>query len=466
MRPGFNVEPGRVTIRADIARETDPAMATIFCMNCGTTMPEETHFCPKCGSPTLKELNLDDERSRSHARRKALTSEDAGTALAQPLMCPACGAFNAASSRYCNSCGTLLDPRADESVSRDEGMQPVVSDQDRQARILGIRQRTLAYGLAAFAAVVVLAAGGAFALGMFGKKADLTPVAEQTAESAQSEETPIEATGEVGAMGTAGTVVHAKLSDYSWSELSIVARHMSAAASREQALECAKEYHLVDEAGNIYQDTLDVSIDGVGTVPMRIVGIYHDDLASGEGKAGLTFLAADLTLTRAMKDVDDNVGGWERTPLRLWLQNELPHSFDPTLYSLIVPVDKHTNNAGQTQSTSSVTSTFDTLWIPSVVEICGPVSWDWSSDSANSSAYNAVLNAEGTQYELFSQLGVASAEGNDSLAMSGSYGAMSWWTRSSSASKGAHYRIVDEAGDPSRFAAAPEIMGVCLGFCL
>jgi hypothetical protein len=448
-------------------------MATIFCMNCGITMPEETRFCPECGSPTLKEIGFEEPGTRRRVPPYvAVTREGSrpGSRVQAEshlrVTCPVCGAVNSDLSRFCGACGEPLHSAPVASTTRDEALQPVMSEHNREERSQGIRRRTVAYGLAALGVLAILIGGAAFAMKLLNRGDAADSAVELPVDQSADEAIPTEATGEVGAMGTAGTVVHATLSDYSWSELSIIARHMSATLSREKALACAQEYHLVDEAGRIVDDTIDVSIEGVGTVPMRIVGIYHDDLASGEGKAGLTFLAADLTLTHAMKDVDDNVGGWEQSRLRLWLQEELPHSFDPALYALIVPVDKHTNNAGQTMSTTSVTSTFDALWVPSVVEICGPVEWDWTSDSANSGSYNAVLNAEGSQYELFSQLGVTSVENNSSLAMTGAYGAISWWTRSCSASKSAHYRIVDAAGNPSRFAAAPEIMGVCLGFCL
>lgn len=49
----------------------------------------------------------------------------------------------------------------------------------------------------------------------------------------------------------------------------------------------------------------------------RIIGINHDDLADGSGKAGLTFETTnDVLYKHIWNDTKTNVGGWRSSKLR------------------------------------------------------------------------------------------------------------------------------------------------------
>ena len=54
------------------------------------------------------------------------------------------------------------------------------------------------------------------------------------------------------------------------------------------------------------------------TMTYRIVGINHDDLADGSGKAGLTFMASAASFGKNENLITrrDNIGGWEKSELR------------------------------------------------------------------------------------------------------------------------------------------------------
>ncbi|MBQ6395127.1 MAG: hypothetical protein IJH87_02125, partial [Atopobiaceae bacterium] len=133
----------------------------------------------------------------------------------------------------------------------------------------------------------------------------------------------------------------------------------------------------------------------------------------------------------------------------------------------IVPAAKQTNNTGHSTSLDCVTATSDVLWIPSVVEVAGPVNWTWSSDADNSGTYNAVMNAEGTQYRIFRDAGIAAEAGNGALIVYGADGsAIRWWLRSCSVSVNNHFRLVGTDGDPSLFDDATLPLGVVFGFCM
>ena len=206
------------------------------------------------------------------------------------------------------------------------------------------------------------------------------------------------------------------------------------------------------------------------TNKMRVIMVPRNswvpvDVFNDDGTYAVT-REMQLTLAHAMKQTDDNTGGWEGAELRTWLNEEAYGALGEEIAPYLQTADVHTNNVGQTTSIASVTSTLDRLWVPSVVEVCGPVAWRWDSDLEHSDQYNAVLNAEGSQYACFAGAVASSTQPNEALALGGSSGATQWWLRSSSASKPQHYRQVGEDGDPSRWGSAPQWLGVRFCFCL
>ena len=131
------------------------------------------------------------------------------------------------------------------------------------------------------------------------------------------------------------------------------------------------------------------------TLEYKIIGINHDDLADGSGKAGLTFLTTSTTINSRMNTENSNAGGWERSELRqkmnsgeIW--NLMPSDFQ----SKIKSVKKLTNNVGggDENKNAAVTATSDRLFLLSYSEIV-PTSY-WASSYPWTSS-------EGTQYEAF-----------------------------------------------------------------
>lgn len=425
-------------------------MSTIYCMHCGARLDESAHSCSVCGSPT------------------SLGSVAAEAVGHGAVACPSCGATCDVSDGRCGSCGAELATGTTpvESATR---MDPASSIHRPAHAPQQETSRTMAIGVLAASILLVVVLVSAIAAGLLGRAATPSlpspPLQTESGEAADAASSSGDATEDLR-VGSAGTEVRSALADYSWQELSIIGKEMTKRASHNEALAVAHEYHLVDKQGRMTTQTKSVTISGVGTVSMRLADVYHDYLANGEGRAGLTFLAADLSLTHEMKVNDDNIGGWEASQLRSWLDSEVLGVIDPELSPLIVAVDKRSDNVGRALGIESVTSTFDKLWIPSVVEVCGPISWLWDSDPGNSARYNAVLNAEGSQYACFSVLGVDQEGPNAGLVLRGAEGALPWWLRSCSASKDAHYRLVGADGDPSQWGMAPDVLGVCLGFCL
>lgn len=157
----------------------------------------------------------------------------------------------------------------------------------------------------------------------------------------------------------------------------------------------------------------------------RIVGINHDDLADGSGKAGLTFMTDYRTFgDHRINSKDTTTGGWEQSELRrkmnsseIW--NLLPSDFQ----SKVQTVTKLTNNTKGQDQNSSVTPTNDKLFLPSSTELWGDV------------------DSDGSQYELFKEKGCTSSTYN------GAYIWSSVWTRSLVGNYG--FRCTNNDGRPN-----------------
>ena len=167
------------------------------------------------------------------------------------------------------------------------------------------------------------------------------------------------------------------------------------------------------------------------TLEYRIVGINHDDLADGSGKAGLTFEATNTALsTQRMNATDTNAGGWEKSELRGRLNSGDLWSLLPSeLQSKVKSVKKMTDNkGGGTAGTPSATT--DKVFLLSSTEVWGD------------------LDHDGTQYEYYKSKGVTRSN------YSGASSSNDHWTRSVRPSFSASFRFVDSGGDWTYYFAA------------
>lgn len=159
------------------------------------------------------------------------------------------------------------------------------------------------------------------------------------------------------------------------------------------------------------------------TLEYRIIGINHDDLADGSGKAGLTFEATNTALTyQKMNATDTNVGGWEKSELRGRLNTGDLWALLPTeIQSKAKAVTKMTDNKDGS-SARIPSATTDKVFLLSTTEVYGD------------------LDSDGVQYEYYKSKGVT--ESNYSGASS-SHG---HWTRSARPSASSGFRYVNGNG--------------------
>ena len=111
-------------------------------------------------------------------------------------------------------------------------------------------------------------------------------------------------------------------------------------------------------------------------------------------------------------------------------------------------------------SPDMVTETLDVLWSPSIIELCGPIAWEYHTEPDNADLYNSVFNEEGTQYQAFAQMSIDDYGPNGVFSLGDE-----WWLRSCSPRSG-RGRFVSTDGDPSYISMANEEKCVVVGFCL
>ena len=159
------------------------------------------------------------------------------------------------------------------------------------------------------------------------------------------------------------------------------------------------------------------------TLEYRIVGINHDDLADGSGKAGLTFEATNSALGyQKMNATNTNAGGWEKSELRGRLNSGDLWSLLPAeLQSKVKAVKKLTDNQGGGKA-GTPTATTDKVFLLSATEVWGD------------------MQSDGTQYEYYKSKGVTTS--NYSGASSSDY----HWTRSVNPSSSTGFRYVGSSG--------------------
>ena len=188
------------------------------------------------------------------------------------------------------------------------------------------------------------------------------------------------------------------------------------------------------------------------TLEYRIIGINHDDLADGSGKAGLTFLTTSTTINFRMNATSDNTGGWEKSELRQKMNSgEIWNLMPSDLQSKVKAVTKLTNNVNGTDKNAAVTATSDKLFLLSYSEIVATPYSGWSN-------YLWIGN-EGTQYEAFKGKVTNNYSGNESLKIGSS-----WWERSVIPNYSYGFLFVGTFGGPSCYNYATHSYCVCPAF--
>ena len=208
------------------------------------------------------------------------------------------------------------------------------------------------------------------------------------------------------------------LSDYSLEGLVADARYLETLGDDYESDPTYVKFRTFMEAGETYdfgtyKEGSPLAGEGIAEanthVICRLVGVLHDDLSDGSGKAGLSFIATHAApLAYQMNTSNTNSGGWRASKMRtvtLSPGGEVFEALPDAITDNAVAVDKLTNNTGQTGDPDKITVTSDVLWLPSGSELWGNDA-ELDGHSWNSTAnMHAILPYEGAQYEGLAHAG-------------------------------------------------------------
>ncbi|WP_418237931.1 DUF6273 domain-containing protein [Ellagibacter isourolithinifaciens] len=200
-----------------------------------------------------------------------------------------------------------------------------------------------------------------------------------------------------GSAGTDSATVQAAIAkdakDWTLEEQEAVAEDI--AAKDEASPAFAKAKAAIDA-----ETKFSVKLTNGKTLEYRIIGLNHDDLADGSGKAGLTFATANDALgPQRMNATNTTVGGGEKSEIRSKMNSDEIWNLMPVeLRSEMRAVTKVSNNVGVTFKPSggaqpvTTSKTTDRLFLLSYSEIWGGESYVMSW-------------VDGNQYEYFANGG-------------------------------------------------------------
>ena len=267
--------------------------------------------------------------------------------------------------------------------------------------------------------------------------------------------------------------IRGSLDDYTWDQLQEISLKIKAAETRSEAREIAKRYHLLDADGHIpYPCTKRITLTNGLQVGAQLVGIRHDELLDGTGKAGLTFMF-DAGVAERNAAAEPPSAGWADCELREWLNGDGLKLLPNELRALIKGVKKVSNNVGAANSASCLSELPATLWLPAMVELCGTQPPDSFTEDYHYLA--DIYNGEGKEYQLFRELKVSPYSTNETMVRQWKGKDTCWWERTvspdTSESEGTLYmNRVGHDGDVFTYATPAEkpnkLTCVIPGFCI
>lgn len=253
-----------------------------------------------------------------------------------------------------------------------------------------------------------------------------------------------------GSTGADSATVQAAIAkdakDWTLDEQKAVAENIAAKGEASPAYAKAKA---AMDAGTKWS----VKLNNGKMLEYKIIGINHDDLADGTGKAGLTFLTTSSKIIYAANTTKTTTGGWEKSNLRKKMNSGDIWSLMPSDFqSKVKAVKKLTNNGDGADKNAMVTETTDKLFLLSYSEIVETPYSGWSE--------YPWIGGEGSQYEAFKGRVTNNYSGNDCLKIGNA-----WWERSLLPRKSDFFLFVNFGGAPAYSGYPDGSWYVCPAWC-
>ena len=201
-------------------------------------------------------------------------------------------------------------------------------------------------------------------------------------------------------------------------------------------------------------DSIPITLSTGEVIEMQIIGVNHDDLSDGTGKAGLTLQMKNCLATRyPMNSSNTNAGGYAASKMKTQTLPTLKALLPQEWQDVIKLVDKKSANGGSTNYSETLT-TSDGLFLLAEIEVFGATTY--AQDGTN----------EGSVYEYWN--GKADADRvkkYDKDADGVPEAATIWWLRSSYYVNTGYFCFVTASGGANN-TSANNSRGVAFAFCI
>ena len=209
-----------------------------------------------------------------------------------------------------------------------------------------------------------------------------------------------------------GIEVQKKVDRYTWSELSRISDAIGKSGSKKAAIKIASKYNLCSGSGNLDGSQQKTVVISGKTIPVRIVGLYHDQLSDSSQKAGITWQFVEPLVADDLSHMA-NSGGYVTNALEddevlSAILNALPAD----LSDRIAAVDKKTVSDDSNARAGKATGQSLRLWNPSGSEVLGNAN-KIPGLNRDSKWMAKALNAEGTQYQFYKDEGFSWTDANN-----------------------------------------------------
>ena len=226
------------------------------------------------------------------------------------------------------------------------------------------------------------------------------------------------------------------LNDISWRKINMISKQNK-----------AKNYFKVG-------DEKELQI-GSETYHVQILGFNHDDKSDGSGKAGITVgLKEIITTEYNMNSTYINIGGWQNSKMRTYLQTDIYNSLPNDVKLVIKTVDKASDVGNKDEKTLVITH--DNLFLFSFEEV-GFKSANATWFTSSSKKEKPYVPKQGIKYDFFI---------NDTSRIKYlDNSATRWWLRSTFIYNNSSFYIVKRNGN-NNINFANNNNGIVFGFAI
>ena len=186
-------------------------------------------------------------------------------------------------------------------------------------------------------------------------------------------------------------------------------------------------------------DTKELDLGTEGKVLMQIAAFDTDDIAGGNGKAKITWIARQtLATTRKMNNGNTVYNGWASSGMRGYLSDDFYNRVLPSnVKNSVLSVKKYSKTDSSVEGL-----THDRVWIPSLKELN-------TSGEETGVAYSGIFDNQSSSRIRHAQSGAPFA----------------YWTRTVKSADPAQYHYVTDNGSAYYGGSPVTTYGVIIGFC-